>query len=92
MNLWWMTFLAGALLAVAGYAQYQLERFTAGRGKTWLARTTLMIVGIAFGFTLARTSASVPGAAALFLIGVGLVHLPAAFILFLKRERGSGPT
>lgn len=26
----------------------------------------------------------------LFLIGLGLVHLPASFILFIKQLRGSG--
>ena len=87
-----MTIVAVALLAAAGYAQYRIPRHTAGTMKILLTRAILIAVGIALGYVMSRNNADAHGSAALllFLIGFGLVHLPAAFILFIKRERGSG--
>jgi hypothetical protein len=91
MAIFLAAFLALLLLAAAGYAQLQIPRFTAGSGKTALTRIVLVVIGIAFGFITAGpyANARLPAVLA-FLIGFGAVHVPAAFILFIKRERGAG--
>jgi hypothetical protein len=79
------------MAAIAAYAQYQVPRFTAGSRKVMLTRAVLIAVGVAFGYLSAASfpndlSSALPA----FVIGFGIVHFPAAFILFVKRERGSG--
>jgi hypothetical protein len=87
----WMTLLALLLLTVAGYVQYRIPFHTAGRSKVALTRAMLVAVGIAFGFTSAAVYVNDPHLAVLaFMIGFGLVHAPAAFILFFKTGRGEG--
>ena len=87
MLLWILT--AAVLLAAAGYAQFRIARYTAGATRVAFARAVLIVVGIAFGYAAAKAFAdgqSIP-AWLVFLTGFGLVHLPAAIILFIKRER-----
>ena len=83
--------LAAFLLAVAGYAQWQIPAFTRSERGAMATRMLLMLLGIAVGLALAR-SAQRPDMAtyALFFAGFGLVHVPAALILFLKRQRHEG--
>lgn len=85
--------LAAFLLAIAGYAQLRIADFTAGAGRIAAARAALVLTGIAFGYvaTLRFADANVPPLV-VFLAGFGLVHVPAALILFVKRRRGSGKT
>ena len=83
--------LAALLLALAAYAQLRIPDFTAGRGRSVAARAALAFTGLAFGYvaTLRFGNADVPPLV-VFLAGFGLVHVPAAMILFIKRRRGSG--
>ena len=85
--------LTVALLAAAGYAQWRIPRFEATRAGAMLTRGILILIGVAFGFASARFYAG-PGypAPLVFLSGFGLVHVPAAFILLLKRERDESPS
>ena len=80
------------LVAATAYAQYEVERYTAGQAKIWATRAVLLVVGIAFGYVVSRSGGTPrePSALLLFLIGLGIVHLPASFILFIKHLRGSG--
>ena len=82
-----------ALLSCAVYAQMQIPRYTAnGRGALF-TRVVLLATGIAFGYAAATVYSLDPGPAALnFLIAFGLVHVPAAFILFIKSARHAGKT
>ena len=91
-NLWWLSILAALLVAATAYAQFQIERYTAGKGKSWLTRALLLAVGIALGYVMWKSEGPLhgPSGLLLFLIGLGLVHLPASFILFIKQLRGSG--
>jgi hypothetical protein len=74
------------------YAHFAIPRFTRGWVKREAAHGILLAVGIAFGLTCAYTPGlSVPRWVA-FAAGFGLVHAPAAAILFIKRLRGSGPS
>jgi hypothetical protein len=78
-------------LAVAVYVQLRLPLFTAGAAKLAAARAILFAVGVGCGYVGAQMYRQ-PGAAAVlaFIIGFGVVHLPAAAILFLKGQRGEG--
>lgn len=91
MTLLLMVLAASGMAAIAAYAQYRIPRFTAGESKALLTRGVLIVVGGAFGYLFARSFPDDPVLALLaFLIGFGTVHFPAAFILFVKQERGSG--
>lgn len=93
MNLLMMILLAALLLAAAAYAQQQIARYTANPRQTLLTRALLLAVGVASGAVSAavydKDTATVVLA---FISGFGAVHVPAAFILLIKRARGSGPT
>ena len=80
------------LVGAAVYAQYRIPQHTAGRFNVALTRLLLIVIGIAFGYVLAQTYADARGLppVLVFLAGFGLVHLPAAIILFIKRARGTG--
>jgi hypothetical protein len=84
--------LAALLLVVAGYAQWQIPAFTRSERGAMATRMLLMLLGIAVGVALARSAQQRPDMAtyALFFAGFGLVHVPAALILFLKRQRHEG--
>ena len=84
--------LAAGLLAVALYAQQRIGLFTAGAGKAALTRAVLALVGVLAGWV--GTLYAPPGAPALiaFVQGFGVVHVPAALILFLKRARHEKPS
>jgi hypothetical protein len=82
--------LALLLVTAAGYVQRRIPVFTKGRGKTLMTRAILLLGGIGFGLTSAAyVSGYLPQLLA-FLIGFGLVHMPAAVILFIKSKRGEG--
>ena len=86
-----MAIAAFVLLAGAAYAQIRIARFTAGGGMVMLARAVLIVTGIAVGYVSATLYPLDPGDALLnFLIGFGVVHFPAAFILFFKHARHTG--
>jgi putative effector of murein hydrolase LrgA (UPF0299 family) len=90
-----MTLIAFAvfLLGIAAYAQWRIADFVLDEAQALLLRMLLLFLGVAVGVMLARTwlqSAAAP--AAIFFTGFGLVHLPAAIILFLKGQRGEGRT
>lgn len=84
-----MVLAAGLLLALALYAHSEIGRFTAGALRAGVARTMLVIVGIGFGLTAAASMEGTPSKVLALLIGFGAVHMPAAAILFIKRQRGS---
>lgn len=79
--------LAVALLAVAVYAQYRIAYHTAGRRKVLL---TLAVVGMLLGYVNASLAPDGIATMLAFIEGFGVVHLPAALILFFKRARHEG--
>lgn len=91
MGTGWLLFWAILLSAVTLYTQLLVPRFTRSRF-VWPLRVTLMLIGVAVGYTFASTpsfTSDEPHVLLILLIGVGLVHAPAGAILALKRARGS---
>jgi hypothetical protein len=79
--------LAVALLGVAVYAQYPIPFHTAGRGSVVLTRTALLLTGVLAGAVAAILAPDRSAAIVAFVQGFGVVHVPAAVILMLKRAR-----
>ena len=79
------------LLPLAAYAQARIPAHTSGSGKVLLTRAILGGIGIALGWQFAASYPEDPPLALLaFLVGFGMVHFPAALILFFKHHRGEG--
>jgi hypothetical protein len=90
MDAFWTVVAALLLLAAAVYAQSRIARYTRSPGNATAMRVVLAAIGIALGY-IATRFAETPFLAVLsFAIGFGLPHVPAAFILFFKRESGAG--
>ena len=86
-----LTIAASVLLVVAAYAQLQIPRFTAGRANVTVSRAVLAATGVALGsVSAALVYPDAALALLVFLIGFGVVHFPAAVILFFKGARHSG--
>jgi hypothetical protein len=79
---------AVAALAAAGYAQYRVSFHTTSRGRALVLRLLLGGVGIAFGTVNAIAYGAFLPPPLLFALSFGIVHVPAAIILELKRRRG----
>lgn len=82
--------LAAPLLAATAYVHHRLPIHTQHSGRTWLLRILLILAGLGFGWL---GTVWFPGATqamrwAAFLFGFGVAHVPAFFILYLKRQRG----
>lgn len=82
--------LVAATLAAAGYAHHRLPMHTRDRKALRTARLLLVLTGLAFGYVMATVYIQAAGLrqVGVFLGGFGLVHVPAAFILLIKRRRG----
>ncbi|WP_166254728.1 hypothetical protein [Marinobacter salicampi] len=76
-------------LFVAAYAQYRMAFHTATNTQLWLGRLILLSVALAFGWAMSTTYTDVEDGAvwAVFLTAFGVAHLPAAIILWLKKQR-----
>lgn len=76
-------------LFCAAYAHIRLPLYCATARQLWLARSALVLIGIGFGWAMLRFYGQIePSSPTLiFLSAFGLVHVPAAAILFLKRVR-----
>jgi hypothetical protein len=85
-----LALMAVVLLALAAYAQYSIPAHTR-TGRVGLTRALLAAVGVGFGLVMALGYPGEPALALLaFLAGFGMVHFPAALILFFKHFRGEG--
>jgi hypothetical protein len=83
---------AASALAAVVYVHLRLPLFTAGARKLATARTILFALAAGCGYVGARMYQEVPASVLAFVIGFGVVHLPATAILFLKGQRGEGPS
>jgi hypothetical protein len=78
-----------ALLIVA-YVHASIPRFTVAGQKRLIAHVMLLVVGIVFGVISAMLSGGVAPPWAVFVTGLGVVHVPALCVLVIKRLRRSG--
>lgn len=80
--------MAVVTLAAATYAQYRLAFHTTTQAHLWFTRLLLLGLGIAFGWvTSQRYPVQGVTEVLVFLSAFGVVHVPAAVILFIKRQR-----
>jgi hypothetical protein len=82
--------LAAVLLAIAAYAHYRIPFHTAGRRSVVLTRAFLVISGIVVGGVAAVLMPDRQAAVVAFVQGFGVLHVPAALSLLLKRARHEG--
>lgn len=92
----WISLLLMAVLSLAAaiYAQYRLPFLTPTRNQAWWVRAILMVTGIAFGLVAVKQIGSAESSLMqllIFLAAWGLVHIPAAIILFLKQQQRKNP-
>lgn len=90
MEVMLVVILAAPLIAAAAYVHHRLPIHTRHSGATWLLRMLLVGVGIGLGYLGAvwMSDHSFAMRWAAFLFGFGLAHVPAFFILYMKRQRG----
>ena len=76
-------------LAATLYAHTRLPAHTRGATSLWLGRLILGLIGIGFGWVMSTLYYPSEGHTRLlvFLSAFGLVHVPAAAILYLKKLR-----
>jgi len=75
-------------LAAAAYAQHRLPFHSATRHQLWFSRSLLALLGVLFGWVMSHRFAAAGFEGILvFLSAFGVVHVPAAAILFIKRQR-----
>ncbi|MGH8664453.1 MAG: hypothetical protein ACREUX_09310 [Burkholderiales bacterium] len=79
-------------VAAAAYVHLRLPFFTAGATKLMAARAILFALGVGCGYVGAQMYREPAPSVLAFIIGFGVVHLPASGILFLKGQRGEGPS
>lgn len=77
------------VIAVTGYAHWQLARQTPTPSQRWLGHGLVGLVAIAFGWAVAGVymGGEEGGGVAAFLVAIGVAHLPPAIVLFLKKQR-----
>ena len=82
--------LTAALLAAAVYAQVRMPHHTATRTQATVGRLVLFVLGVILGsLTVVWRPDSPPWWQVMAFLGAfGVVHVPAAFILWSKRLRG----
>ena len=90
MDVMLIVLLAAPVIAATAYVHHRLPIHTRHSGATWFLRALLIGVGALAGYLgmlwAARDSYAMQWAA--FLFGFGFAHVPAFFILYMKRQRG----
>lgn len=78
---------AAIAVVIVTYAQYRIPFHTRGKWNQMFLRMALFAAGTALGLLSARDYEGVRSAFS-FIAAFGVVHFPAAVILFIKRQRG----
>ena len=87
MNVPSLTVAAALAILAAVYAHMRIARFTASAGNVVFTHGLLAAVGLGLGIVGAVICADEPLLALFaFVIGFGIVHVPAALILFFKAQ------
>lgn len=90
MSAWIILLAAMPLLAATVYVHYRVRVHAESTLSAWLLRALLAAVGLAFGYlgVLWTLNAGAAAQCAAFLFGFGVAHVPAFFVLYIKRQRG----
>lgn len=89
-----LALLAVVSLAAAVYAHFRLKYLTASRAQANVARAVLLLTSLAFGFVALKQIGSGQSdimQMLIFIAAWGMVHVPAAIILFLKQLQRARP-
>ncbi|WP_244817237.1 hypothetical protein [Caballeronia sp. Lep1P3] len=87
----WQCYAAAFFAAsIACYAHCETPHFTLGMPRRETAHAVLIVVGLAFGAVCAVTLELPVPRWVVFVAGFGVVHVPAAAILFVKRVGRAG--
>ena len=80
------------VLPAAAYVHIQLPGHRIGRRQVRIARIVLAVTGVAFAWVVARVYGAIDGISAplAFVAAFGVVHVPAAAILFAKSMTPEG--
>lgn len=80
--------LTVATLAAAAYAHYRVPFHTSSQRDRWFVHVLLVAIGITFGWVSSqRYPVSGLLEVLVFLSSFGVVHIPAAGILFIKHQQ-----
>jgi len=89
-----MRYILGLLMIIVlspatFYAQKRLYAQISNVGPRLFAHGMLLTVGLAFGWAMASvyTRSEEGGEILVFLYGFGIVHVPAAIVLWLKKQQ-----
>ena len=82
--------VATVALLIVVYVHVNIPRFTERGPKRIIAHATLLLAGLCFGVVGAMMSGTIAPPWAVIACGLGVVHLPAFFVLVIKRLRQSG--
>lgn len=88
-----LVLMAGFSVAAAIYTHYRLPFLTATRTQAGWTRAMLMLTGVAFAWVAVQQIGRNESGFMQLLIFVaawGLLHIPAAIILFLKQQQRKG--
>ncbi len=89
MKFIWGMLMILALLLITGFAHWRIHLQLARTSQRLLLHGLLLAVAIAFGWTMGSvyTQNEEGGAWFIFLNAFGVVHIPAAIILWLKKQQ-----
>ncbi|RQH02217.1 hypothetical protein [Paraburkholderia dinghuensis] len=82
--------VATVALLIVAYVHVSMPRFTGAGRKRLVAHAMLLMVGIVFGVVSAMLAGASAPPWAVFVTGLGVVHVPALCVLVIKRLRRSG--
>jgi hypothetical protein len=88
--MWVAIALVGVVVAI--YAHLRISRFTRHLGMIFLARAALALVGAGLAYVMTPFDQQDHAWVWNFMAWFGLVHVPAAAILFLKGMNHSEPS
>jgi len=86
------TAVAGCLLAVTAYVHWQLGNYIVGTSRVLGIRLFLLLVAGTIGLCMAHVAGPGEAADTLFVLGFGMLHFPAALMLFARSRRRLGVT
>ncbi len=78
-------------LVVTGWVHYRLAFQIPNKLPLWAGRLMLLLVGTGFGWAMSQVYTDSRGIAAVwvFLTSFGAAHLPAAILLWIKKQRNT---